>query len=83
MISWDGAGQVIWNVGAVAVFFVAAAALVSPRSRGLRRGWRSKVLWFVSLGLFVSVDGFYVPLGPILVFVQITQGWRELEPHPS
>jgi hypothetical protein len=77
--SWGDTGHLVWNACAWAVILIAAAALASPRSRGLRRGWPSKVLWVLSVGFGFSISGFYIPLGAIGALWQITRGWRELE----
>ena len=80
--TWDDPGQVVWNVFAFAIVFAALVALVAPRSRNLRRGWPSKVLWALSFLVGIAVDGYYLPFGPMMVLWQLTRGWRRLNSLP-
>jgi hypothetical protein len=77
--SWDGADHLVWNAGALAVMVVAAAVVAMPRSRGLRHGWPSKVLWTLSILFGFSVSGFLIPLGAVGALWQVTRGWREMD----
>jgi hypothetical protein len=70
-----------WNTAAWGVTVAAVVGLVSPRSRPLRQGWRSKVLWVMALAPAITVDGawLYVPIGPPAVLWQLRKGWRSVE----
>ena len=70
--------HLLWNFLAAGVFVVALVRLVSPAARPLRRGWQSKVLWALGLAFTVSLGGYYLPIGPFLVILELRRGQRQL-----
>jgi len=70
MIEWDGTAQVLWNLVTVTLWVVALlTALRTPKAQFAALGWGNYWLtfWVVVLGL--TVDGFYVPIGPAVWFI--------------
>ena len=71
MPDWNDPWHVAWSVVGFAVLLAAVAALLSSRSRHVRRGWKSKVVWMLALGVGGSINGFWIPVGPIAVLVAL------------
>lgn len=76
-VEWDTPGRVVWNVLATVVFVVALVGILHPRSRPLRRGWASKVCWFLGVSVSFYVAGLYVPIGAVAVLTKLRRDWRE------
>ena len=75
--------HLVWNFLAAGVFVLAFARLVSPSARPLRQGWKSKILWTLGLLFTVSFGAYYLPIGPVMVIVELHRGRRQLALDPQ
>jgi hypothetical protein len=69
MLRWDGTAQVLCNC--VTVFLWAAAAITAlrtPKARFVALGWGKYWVTFLAIALGLTVDGYYVPIGPVIWF---------------
>jgi len=69
-LGWDGTAQILWNHVMVAIWVAASvSALRTPKAQFVALGWGKYWVMFWAIGLAMTVDGSYVPIGPAIWFM--------------
>jgi hypothetical protein len=76
---FDDPWQITWNVIAycIAIYSIVRVAVIPAAV--FRNGCRTKVFWLVATGVvFASFGGYYIPLGPVWVIVEMQHWFRRV-----
>jgi len=65
MVRWDDSQHLIANSLASLVFAAAVLWSLSSAARPHRQGWRGKAVLLLTLSVWLYVDGFAIPVGPL------------------
>jgi hypothetical protein len=69
MLRWGGTAQTLWNLVTVALWASAViTALRTPKAKFVALGWGKYWVMFWAIALALTVDGYYLPIGPAIWF---------------